>query len=148
MAIKLNTGKQEFVLEFDNGKTESIWFNPCDPDLSLRLKDFQKRTEARIKEMEDVALGADGEPEDIEQIELYRQFRQIISEEFDTAFNSNISDKVFKYCAPFADIGNGETYIMQFIEGIKPEIEKRVSQSKEATNKAMERHLAKYRGKK
>ena len=41
--MKLNTGKQAFPIEFDNGDVQNIYFNPNDPDLAIRMKDFQRR---------------------------------------------------------------------------------------------------------
>ena len=37
VAIKLNTGKVAFLIEFDNGDNQNIYFNPNDPDLATRL---------------------------------------------------------------------------------------------------------------
>ena len=43
MAMKLSTGKIAFPIEFDNGDKDCIYFNPNDPNLSIRLKDFQDK---------------------------------------------------------------------------------------------------------
>lgn len=144
MSISLNTGKQEFVLKFDNGETRSIFFNPCDPDLAWRLKDYQKKVEARTAELSDFALDENGEPTDSAQIETYRAFRNILVEEFDRAFNAKISDAVFEFCSPFADVGDGDLYILHFISAIMPEIEERNATSREKKKAATQKYLNKY----
>ena len=143
MAIKLNTGKKEFQLIFDGGIVEKIYFNPNDPDLAKRLSEFQERISKKLKSLEDTKLAADGTPETNEKIEKYKKFRESFDEEFDRAFNSNISETVFKYCSPFALI-DGEDYVVQFINGIKPEIEKHIKKATAEADKKMQKHIGKY----
>ena len=139
MAIKLNTGKKEFQLIFDGGIVEKIYFNPNDPDLAKRLSEFQERISKKLKSLEDTKLAADGTPETNEKIEKYKKFR----ESFDEAYTSNISETVFKYCSPFAII-DGEYYVVQFINGIKPEIEKHIKKATAEADKKMQKHIGKY----
>lgn len=143
MAIKLNTGKQEFQLIFDGGIVEKIYFNPNDPDLAKRLSEFQERMREKLKALGDMNLTADGTPDTTEMIEKYKQFRKSFDEEFDRAFNASISETVFKYCSPFALI-DGEYYVVQFINGIKPEIEKHIKKATVEANKKMQKHIGKY----
>ena len=44
--MKLSTGKVAFPIEFDNGDKQNIYFNPSDPDLAIRMRDFEKRMTA------------------------------------------------------------------------------------------------------
>lgn len=141
--MKLSTGKLAFPVEFDNGDVQNIYFNPNDPDLAIRMKDFQSKVEARTKELEDIKLKNDGTPEDASAIERFREIRNIVCEELDTAFNGDISSVVFKHCSPFAVV-NGDYFIMQFIEAIKPEIEKHIRKANAAVEKKMQKHIAKY----
>ena len=141
--MKLSTGKLAFPIEFDNGDVQNIYFNPNDPDLAIRMKDFQSKVEARTKELEDIKLKNDGTPEDASAIERFREIRNIVCEELDTAFNGDISSVVFKHCSPFAVV-NGDYFIMQFIEGIKPEIEKHIRKANADVEKKMQKHIAKY----
>lgn len=143
MAIKLNTGKEAFPIEFDNGDKVEIYFNPNDPDLSIRMRDFQKNVEARTDFYNDMALDADGKPVDVSAIDKFEEMRNIVCEELDRAFNGDISSKVFKHCSPFA-IVEGNYFMLQFIEAIRPEIEKRVKKANEQTNKNMQKYLKKY----
>ena len=141
--MKLSTGKLAFPIEFDNGDRQNIYFNPNDPDLAIRMKDFQGKVEARTKDLEDMKLKQDGTPEDVEAIERFREIRNIICEELDAAFNGEISAVVFKYCSPFAVV-DGDYFIMQFIEAIKPEIEKHIKKSNAAVEQTMHKHIANY----
>lgn len=167
--MKLSTGKVAFPIEFDNGEKTCIYFNPNDPELAVRLKDFQVRVEQRMKDIGDVPLKTDGMPllsenseHDHDQapmgevvatatggmpdetlIEAFRKLRTIVDEEIDVAFGAPISAEVFKYCSPFA-IVNGDYFVMQFVEAILPEIEKEVKQANASANAAMQKHIAKY----
>lgn len=141
--MKLSTGEIAFPIEFDNGDQQNIYFNPNDPDLAIRMKDFQGKVESRTKDLEDLRLKQDGTPEDVEAIEKFRQIRNILCEELDTAFNGDISAVVFKHCSPFA-IVNGDYFIMQFLTAIKPEIEKQVKKANDAAEQKMQKHIAQY----
>ena len=141
--MKLNTGKIAFPIEFDNGDVQNIYFNPNDPDLAIRMKDFQSRVEERTKDLKDLKLDNTGNPEDAEAIERFREIRNIICEEMDAAFNGEISAVVFKHCSPFA-IVDGDFFIMQFIEAIKPEIEKHIKTSGARIEEKMQKHVAHY----
>ena len=141
--MRLSTGKLAFPIEFDNGDVQNIYFNPNDPDLAIRMKDFQSKVEARTKDLEDIKLKNDGTPEDASAIERFREIRNIVCEELDTAFNGDISSVVFKHCSPFAVV-NGDYFIMQFIEGIKPEIEKHIRKANADVERKMQKHIAKY----
>ncbi len=146
MAMKLNTGKVEFPIEFDNGDKQSIYFNPNDPNLFVRLKNFENKLKDRAKELEDIELGADGQPknpQDIKMLESFEKAQGVIFEEIDIAFGGEISAVVFKHCSPFA-IVNGEYFIMQFVEAIKPEIEGHIKKANSDIEKKMQKHIAKY----
>ena len=123
MAMKLNTGKVSFPIEFDNGEKEVIYFNPNDPDLFVRFTDFEKRVEEKLKDIDDFDLSVDGTPKNEELIEKFKGINKVICEELDVAFASNISNVIFKYCSPFA-IVNGDYFLIQFVRAIRPEIEK------------------------
>ncbi len=141
--MKLSTGKVAFPIEFDNGDKQNIYFNPNDPNLSVRLNDFQDRVSERIKALDDVRLDAKGTPEDAEIIEEFRRIQNVLCEELDIAFGGEVSAVVFKHCSPFA-IVNGDYFLMQFIEAIKPEIEKHIKKAGSAIEEKMKKHLDKY----
>lgn len=141
--MKLHTGKIAFPIEFDNGDKQNIYFNPNDPDLSIRMKDFEGRMKQKTKELADIKLSADGTPEDVTLIERFRDVRNLLCEELDIAFGGDISEKVFKYCSPFA-IVDGQYFILQFIEAVRPEIEKHIKKAKAEAESKMQKHVVKY----
>ena len=142
--MKLSTGKVAFPIEFDNGDKDCIYFNPNDPNLPIRLADFQDKITARVKELDDMRLNAEVKPEDNSFIEDFRKFQNVLFEELDIAFGGEISAVVFKHCSPFATVG-GDYFIVQFVEAIKPEIEKNIKKANADVEKKMAKHLDKYK---
>ena len=140
----LNTGKVEFTIQFDNGDEGKIYFNPNDPDLMLRMKEMQSRIFDRTAEFEDVELTNEGKPIDISMTENFEKMQNILKDELDRAFGGAVSDVVFKHCSPFA-IVNGNYFIIQFIEAIKPEIEKHIKAANAEVQKKMQKHISKYK---
>ena len=143
MAMKLSTGKIAFPIEFDNGAKETIYFNPNDPDLFVRFSNFEKRVESKLNDIDDFDLSADGTPKNEELIEKFESINKIICEELDVAFASDVSNVVFKYCSPFAIVG-GEYFLIQFVNAIRPEIEKHNKKANNELQKKMAKHTAKY----
>ena len=143
MAMKLSSGKIAFPIEFDNGDKQNIYFNPNDPNLPIRLQEFQKKVSERIKEIKDIELNAEGKPENMDFMENFQKMQTILCEELDIAFGGEISSIIFKYCSPFA-IVNGDYFLMQFINAITPEIEKHIKKANAEVEKKMEKHIAKY----
>lgn len=142
--MKLSTGKIAFPIEFDNGDKEVIYFNPNDPDLMVRMKDFDIKVQDKIKSLDDVDLNKEGEPTQISQIETFEKIQKILKEELDFAFGSSVSDVVFKHCSPFAIVG-GEYFVVQFIQAIAPEIEKHIKKANADVEKRMAKHIDKYK---
>ena len=164
MAMKLNVGKIAFPIEFDNGDKDCIYFNPNDPDLASRLMNAKDNIEKRLKDLkpEEFSLLNDGNVDlgkqdnytgelSLEQksaiikkaeqmTNLLNNTKNIIFEELDRAFDSNVSSVVFKHCSPFA-IVNGEYFFAQFLNAITPEIRKHISKS----NENIAKHINKYK---
>ena len=69
--------------------------------------------------------------------------KAVFFEELNFAFGSDISSVVFKHCSPFAVV-NGEYFIIQFLNAIVPEIQKRVKKSNAETEKKISKHINKY----
>lgn len=142
--MKLKTGKVAFPIEFDNGEKDCIYFNPNNPDLAIRMKDFESRVNAKIKELGDIKMTAEGTPVDVELIDQFNKIRNIVCDELDYAFDAEISKVVFKHCSPFAVV-DGEYFILMFLEAITPEIAEHVENSKAEASKRLEKHIAKYK---
>ena len=143
MAMKLSTGKVAFPIEFDNGAKETIYFNPNDPDLFVRFSNFEKRVEEKLTGISDFDLSVDGTPQNEELLEKFENINKVICEELDVAFASNVSDIIFKYCSPFAIVG-GEYFLIQFVQAIRPEIEKHNKKANVELQKKMAKHIDKY----
>lgn len=140
----LSTGKVSFPIEFDNGDKQTIYFNPNDPDLMVRMKNFDKRVHEKIKDFEDVELNEEGKPIQISQIETFEKMQKILKEELDYAFGGAVSDVVFKHCSPFAIVG-GEYFVIQFIKAITPEIKNHIDKASVDVAKRMSKHIDKYK---
>ena len=168
MAMKLHTGKVRFDIEFDNGDKGYITFNPNDPDLGTRLINSKSIIEKRITDMkiEEIELASNGEnvatqdiesmadltPEQLEIMtanaekisKIIQDTKNIICEEIDRAFDSDVSSVVFKQCSPFA-IVNGNYFVVNFLEAIVPEIQKEIQKSQSETEKRLGKYVNKYR---
>ncbi len=142
--MKLSTGKVAFPIEFDNGDKQTIYFNPNDPDLMIRMKNFNEKVQDKINGLEDVELNEEGKPTQISQIEIFEKMQNILKEELDYAFGGSVSAIVFKHCSPFAIVG-GEYFVVQFIQAITPEIEKHIKKANADVEKRMAKHIDKYR---
>ena len=142
--MKLSTGKVAFPIEFDNGDKQTIYFNPNDPDLMIRMKSLDEKVQDKINGLEDVELNEEGKPTQISQIETFEKMQNILKEELDYAFGGSVSAIVFKHCSPFAIIG-GEYFVVQFIEAITPEIEKHIKKANADVEKRMAKHIDKYK---
>lgn len=167
MAIKLSTGKIAFPIEFDNGDVQNIYFNPSDPELGTRLINAKDIIAERLKKIgtDDFELSNAGEPTVLGRIEdamnltdeemavitanaekfakAVSDTKQIIFEELNNAFGSDISSAVFKYCSPFA-IVDGNYYVLNFLEAIAPEIKKHITKANKEAEKKMQKHVGKY----
>lgn len=145
MAIKLDIGQEPFELDFGNKRKETIYFNPADPELAVRLYNLKDRLSERGKEVEkDVTLKPDGTPEKEDDLQAFSKMLDIIYEEIDNAFRSEISKTVFKWCSPFALV-KGKRFMIQFVEAISPEIDKRVKEARAEEEKIINGdYLAQY----
>lgn len=143
MAMKLNTGKVAFPIEFDNGDKQTIYFNPNDPDLMVRFSNFETNLSSRIEKFKDFELDEEGKPKEMIFLEEYKKMCEAFYEEFDSAFGGEISTTVFKYCSPLA-IVNGEYFVIQFIQAILPEIERHVNKAAKSKKEKFDKYLKKY----
>ena len=73
MAMKLNTGKVAFPIEFDNGDKQTIYFNPNDPDLMVRFSNFETNLSSRIEKFKDFELDEEGKPKEMIFLEEYKK---------------------------------------------------------------------------
>ncbi len=134
--MKFNTGLKKIPIEFtDRGETVHIFINPTEKNLPVKLKKLEENIRTRIEKYSHIELGADGKPENLDFLDEYEEMTNIIYEELNTAFASDISSAVFKYCHPLS-IVNGDYYFMTFIEQLIPVVEYYAKEEKEAEKKA------------
>ena len=127
MAMKLNTGKVAFAIEFDNGDKQNIYFNPRSKTFRDKLFTFKESLDKRVKEInidkyKDVFEGSEEinvditdidaimslPPEQLETMtnrvkaikEIENEYQKAIKDALDDVFESPVSDIVFKYCEP------------------------------------------------
>ena len=167
MAMKLSTGKVAFPIEFDNGDKDCIYFNPSDADLATRILEAKDKIASRLENLnfDDFELTTNGEAEGIESVEdfidlettkqdellkkvearvnISNKTKEILYEELNYAFGSDVSSVVFKHCSPLA-IVNGEYFVLTFLKAIMPEITKAIKKANEDADKKMSKHLRKY----
>lgn len=143
--INLDTGKQEFVLKFDGEHIEKIYFNPTDPALMVRIRNFCKESGKNMKMLDDIEFDEKGRPVSESFADVFGEMLDIIYSGLDKAFAGDISKTVFKYCSPFAKVGDGEFFFAAFVEAITPEIKKRIADSETKNDENIEKHIGKYR---
>lgn len=141
--MKLSTGKVAFPIEFDDGEVREIYFNPTDPNLAVRMKNFKENIGAKLEKYSDLRITSAGNVEDLSKIEDFENIQNILKEEIDFAFGGNIYDVVFKDVSPFALIG-GEFFFEMFIKAIAPEIEKHIKEAKPKISERFSKHTNKY----
>lgn len=144
--MKLNTGKVAFNIEFDNGDVGTIYINPTDPYLAVRLTECGKNIEGYVKDLGGVEISPSGEAADHtndSNVETIRKCTEIIKSELDKAFGSDVSSVVFKHCSPIA-IVDGNFFVIDFLEAISPEIVSLASKAQIHMNKNIDNRLAKY----
>lgn len=142
--MKLSTGKVAFPIEFDTGDKEFIYFNPNNPDFFIKMNYLQEKVNERIKEIEDIELDENGKPKDLKAVEQFEKIQKIVCEELDYAFDSKISDVVFKHCSPLGVV-DGQYQILLFIEGIMPDIKKELEKSNKQVSENMRKYIDKYK---
>lgn len=138
--IKLDAGIRTYKVQFaGTDDTAEIRFNPSDPTLAVRFQTFEQRLQACIDKVGDIPLGEDGKPLAVEAVSKYAEFENELRREIDETFNADMSNVLFKHCAPLA-IVNGEYFVVQVFSALAPLIRKAI----DADHAAMEKHIGKY----
>lgn len=174
--MKLTTGKISVPIEFDNGERSEFFFNPNDKNLQAKIDAFSENVEKKMHEIDmekyrlrynnDVAIDLTdidavidlGENDfnnmkkNIDVIsDMTEEYSKIVKEELNAVFENNISEIVFKYCQPFDTISyidekgkeRQDLYVLYFLRTFAIELRDYYDRN----NKAVEKHLSKYRRK-
>ena len=137
--IRLDTGLKTYNLIFTDRDDDcvQISFNPNDIGIIERIESAGDRISKAIEE----------NPEAFDDTStVATEVRKLIYEQVDYIFGNAISEKVFKHCHPLSvDSKSGKYYIERFINAVAPVIKRDVEASNKASQKRMDKHLAKYR---
>lgn len=136
--MELKTGRIAFPIEFDNGETDAIYFNPSDPQLGARIAEVGDRLKNRLNDME-----VNGQTEIAQFIDATKKISEITKEELNYAFGSNVSDVVFRHCDPFALV-DGQYFIVQFMNAITPCVEQEIIKANKKAQEVMKEYIDKY----
>lgn len=137
--MKISTGRVPFPIEFDNGQTETIYFNPTDPQLGARIVRFGEKLRERLNAVEI----SDGENVLKQFSSATEKLSEIIKDEIDVAFGEKVANVIFKYCDPLSLV-NGKYFVALFLETITPDIEKEISKANEEATAVMQSYIEKY----
>lgn len=134
--MKLNTGLNEIEINFDNGESGVIYYNPTDPKLYERLKAFDDIVSERLSEITGESIDAINAADDI------------VCEELNKTFNGDVSSVLFKYTSPLAVMPNGTVYFAyvagELAKEVKDGTEKAYKNFVKKNKAAAEKHLKKY----
>ncbi len=132
MAVTLKTGSLEYIdIEFDRGDKFQLGFNPADPDLLIKFKNFSenlKKYQSKLDEKKELDFAG-----------VYEEVVSEIKLDVDSIFRSPVSEMIFKYTSPLA-IVDDELFVTLFFSAILPEIKDKIKQS----NERMKKHTEKY----
>lgn len=142
--ISMDLGYVPLTINFTNGKEPvTIMFNPADTDMVRRLFEAQKMINDKAALMEDLKMDEQGMPIADDYIVKANELNDLVYEAIDYAFNTNVSENVFKYCKPFA-ITDGQPFVMQFLEKITPFIKDTMEKEQKKAQKYANKYLGKY----
>lgn len=145
-SINFNEGYKTFCINGD--KSRVIRFNPSDPNLIQRYEKALKNIkEAQGKIGTDIKLNSAGEPEQgspESAAEILVEVDNIIRENVNFMFNSDVYDTVFAGQSPFCFVG-GKFLFEAFLMSVKPFLEESARKAASASEKRMNQYLKGYR---
>ncbi len=146
-SINFDDGYKSFAINNDENRV--IKFNPSDPDIIRRFDEGLKAIEKKKKTLDtDMDIKADGTP-DVEENELENaaklltEFNEVLKEQLNHMFNSDVFDTIFGNQSPLSLVKKGreKMYLFEaFLTAAMPIIEKEF----EAYNKESEKRISKY----
>lgn len=146
-SLNFNDGYESFAINGDESRV--IRFNPRDPNIIQRYNQSLKNIMGAKETISgDITLKADGTIEKADDIEAAAKTLmdtdQIIRENVNMMFNSDVYDIVFAGQSPFSGVGNGRLLFETFMFAVKPVIEAAVKKDAEASKKRMGKYTKGY----
>lgn len=173
--MKLSSGRVAFPIEFDNGDTATIYFNPHDRGFQTRVRDFESKVNAKIKEIDfskyesvfgDKKIEIDidnldslfsASSEDLEEMQtrlnavdaIEKEYNAAVKSELDEVFQAEISKSVFRYCEPFDTVTapdeNGIEHSEVYIVHFMRWLAVELRKYGAKNQQAIDKHIGKYK---
>ncbi len=145
-SINFSDNLKSFSINGDESRV--IRFNPADPNILVRAKKAQKRITAKQSQIEVVKLPPDGESVEnpTEQVrELLKEFDDLIREEINYIFNSDVYDTVFAGQSPLCIVGEEKEFLFEaFLRAAMPIIQEGVDEFRVGSNARVEKYTKEY----
>ena len=145
-SIDFSDNLKSFAINGDESRV--IRFNPADPNILVRAKMAQKRILEKQSQIEAVKLLPDGSAADDatdQAIELLKEFDDLIREEVNYIFNSDVYDTVFAGQSPLCIVGQEKEFLFEaFLKAAMPIIQEGVDGFNADSQKRVERYTRGY----
>lgn len=144
----IKTGLRTYALQDEEGQTiATIRFNPADVGIAARFAEVGKKIKALIDEYN---FAADGENDPDKVAEAINTINRESKTMFDYALTGNtnstrISDELFAYAAPTAEVGGGVFYFEEVYNELWRIVEPELNKAAEASEKRVNPYLDKYK---
>lgn len=148
--LNYDDGYESFSINGDENRV--IRFNPADPNFMARYNEAMENiNEAKKKFSGGIQLNPDGTPSETDgekrkrACEVMRKVEDIIRENINYMFNSDVYDTAFAGQSPFCMVGNGRYLLEAFLCTIKPVMEGAIRKANEQSEKRMNKYLNGYK---
>lgn len=142
--ICFDDGFKEFTLNNDPNKV--IRFNPSDFSILERFNAAQKKIDEAYKNINEyIKINNDGSPGDEleETAEAISKVNELVREQVDYIFDSNVSSAVFGNQSPLSMV-KGVPFFERFISAAQPFIEREIVAEQKASQKRIEKYTKVY----
>ena len=148
-SINFDDGYKSFAI--NNDESRVIRFNPSDPNQIKRYNESLKNMMATKEKIgDDIKLFPDGTIKEAKDIEataaLLDEADNIIRENINLMFNSNVYDTVFAGQSPFTMV-KGKYLLEHFLLAVEPIIRQSAGEAAAASERRMNKYLNKPRRK-
>lgn len=144
-SISFSENYKSFSINGDDSRV--IRFNPADPNILVRADEAQRRISEKQEQLTTVKLQPDGSPvNNTEAVrEALRGFDEMIREEVNYIFNSDVYDTVFAGQSPLCIVGDEKEFLFEaFLKAAMPIIEEGVDEFNAKGMDRIERYTKEY----
>lgn len=147
--LKFDDGYQSFTINGD--KNRVIRFNPGDVNIVQRSHDALRNIHEASKGLKDIKISPDGEVDGAgsdEELaaaaETLKQVDDVIRENVNLIFNSDVYDVVFNGQSPFCIVGKGTYLFEAFLDSAIGFVEAASKEAAEASRERIGKYTAGY----